>query len=175
MSAAKQQGCTTCFDVNYREHLWTPERAREVWQRLLKNVDIVGTSRSVSELVFGYIGTDEAILARYHEEFGCKVVCMTTREIMGVLRGAWSSIALSDGKIYHGKRFEFDAIDRFGTGDAFFAGLLYGYDQRGVEYGLNFGNAMCALAHTIEGDVAHVTPHEVEAILGDSVDLRVRR
>ena len=40
---------------------------------------------------------------------------------------------------------------------------------------LDFGNAYCALAHTIEGDVAHVTSAEVEALLREGPDVRLRR
>jgi 2-dehydro-3-deoxygluconokinase len=126
-------------------------------------------------MVFGYGGSDEDILKRYQADFGCKIVCLTTREILGVLRGAWSGIGLADGHIYRGRRYEFDVVDRFGTGDAFFAGFLYGYLEQGVDYALNFGNAACALAHTIEGDVARMAAHEVTAILNEGYDLRVRR
>lgn len=175
LTVARRLGCTTCFDVNYREHLWSAERARQVWETLLPHVDVVTTSRSVSEVVFGYSGADEAILKRYQNDFGCKVVCLTTREILGVLRGAWSSIGLMDRQIYRGQRYEFDVVDRFGTGDAFFAGFLYGYLERDVEYALNFGNAACALAHTIEGDVARMAAYEVDATLSEGYDLRIRR
>jgi 2-dehydro-3-deoxygluconokinase len=175
LKAAREQGCTTCFDVNYREHLWTPERARDAWRPLLPYVDIVATNRSVSEMVFGHSGTDEEIMHRYAEEFGCSTVCLTSREMNGVLRGAWSSAALKGGQITQGRRFEFDVVDRFGTGDAWFAGFLYGYLEGDIQFALDFSNALCALAHTIHGDVAHVSVQEVMQLLKDDRDFRVRR
>src|SRR5258708_948199 len=175
LQTARQHGCLTTFDVNYREHLWTEATARACWETLLPYVDVVVTNRSVSEAVFGFSGADEDIMRQYHDAFGCRVVCLTSREMMGVLRGAWSSIALADGNVMRGKRFEFDVIDRFGTGDAFFAGFVYGYLERDVAFGLNFGDAACALAHTVEGDVAHFSAAEVVALLNDNYDLRVRR
>ncbi len=175
LKTARQRGCLTTFDVNYREHLWTEATARACWETLLPFVDVVVTNRSVSEAVFGFTGTDEELMRQYHDAFGCRVVCLTSREMMGVLRGAWSSIALADGNVMRGKRFEFDVIDRFGTGDAFFAGFVYGYLERDVAFGLNFGDAACALAHTVEGDVAHFSAAEVVALLNDNYDLRVRR
>ena len=175
LRAARDAGCLTAFDVNYREHLWSEERAREAWSALLPLVDVVVTNRSVSEGVFGYAGTDEEMMRRYVEQFGSKVVVLTSREMFGILRGAWSSRALSEGEVVQGRRFEFDIVDRYGTGDAFLAGFLYGYTAEGVQYGLDFGNALCALAHTTEGDVAQVSPAEVEAMLGDDYSLRVRR
>lgn len=176
LHAARTQGCQVCFDVNYREHLWSPEEARQAWAELLPFVDIVATNRSVSEQVFGYQGTDEELLQQYSAEFGCRMVCLTNREILGVLHGAWSSLALQDGQVLQGSRFEFDAIDRFGTGDAWFAGVLYGLlEGEDPLFALNFGNALCALAHTIEGDVAHLSASEVRGLLSRGYDFRLRR
>lgn len=175
LRAARRNGCTTCFDVNYREHLWTPKTAREVWSHMLPMVDIAVTNRGVSEMVFGYTGTDEDLMRRYADEFGCRVVCFTSREMMGTEHGAWKSQALVEGRHIDGGSCSFDIIDRYGTGDAWFSGFLYGYDEQGPEFGLRFGNAVCALAHTIYGDIVHVTPEDVLAIMGDEVDLRVRR
>lgn len=173
--SARRNGCLTSFDVNYREHLWSPEEARNSFSSILPKVDILATSRGVSELVFGYSGTDEEIMRRYGDEFGCKLVCMTAREIIGLKQGAWSSKALTHGGVVCGRRREFEIVDRYGTGDAWFAGFLYGYMEHDVEFALNFGNASCALAHTIEGDVAHLRCEDVMAVMGDSTDLRVRR
>ena len=175
LRAARDEGCLTAFDVNYREHLWTEERAREVWSELLTLVDVVVTNRSVSEAVFGYRGTDEEIMRRYAEDFGSRVVVFTTREMFGILRGAWNSQALHEGEVLVGRRFEFDIVDRVGTGDAFMAGFVYGYMEQGVQYGLDFGNALCAIAHTLEGDVAQVSAAEVQAMLSDDYSLKVRR
>ncbi len=178
LKTARQEGCLTCFDVNYREHIWkTPQNALHCWEALLPYVDLVVTSRSVSGEVFGWTDpADETLLRRYAERFGCRFVTLTHREIMGVLRGAWRSVGLVDGQMVEGKRFEFDVIDRYGTGDAFFAGLLYGYLETGDPgYALDFGDAACALAHTVEGDVLHVSAAEVGAILTGTIDLRVKR
>jgi 2-dehydro-3-deoxygluconokinase len=175
LQAAKANGCLTSFDVNYREHLWTPQSARECWETLLPYVDILVTSQGVSQLVFGFDGSDEEIAQRYHEKFGCKLVAVTRREIDGILHGAWNSLACHEKEIFYGRRYEFDVIDRYGTGDVFFAGLLYGYLEKDVQFALDFGNAACALAHTLEGDVAHIRVEEVLPLLNDTIDLRVKR
>jgi hypothetical protein len=52
---------------------------------------------------------------------------------------------------------------------------VYGYVEQDVHYGLDFGNALCAIAHTLEGDVAQVSVAEVQAMLNDDYSLRVRR
>jgi 2-dehydro-3-deoxygluconokinase len=138
-------------------------------------VDILVTSQGVSQLVFGFGGTDEEIARQYHQAFGCKLVAVTRREINGILHGAWSSLAHHEKEIFYGRRYEFDVVDRYGTGDVFFAGLLYGYLEKDVQFALDFGNAACALAHTLEGDVAHIRVEEVLPLLNDVIDLRVKR
>jgi 2-dehydro-3-deoxygluconokinase len=175
LHTARALGCTTTFDMNYREHLWTVETARECWTALMPLVDVVVTNRSVSELIFGFDGSDEAIMRRYHEAFGTRTVCLTSREMMGVERGAWSSLAYHDGQVIAGRRYEFNIVDRYGTGDMFCAALLYGIAEGDLQFALDFADAACALAHTTEGDVVHMRPSEITALLGENIDLRVKR
>ncbi|MDX2162631.1 MAG: sugar kinase [bacterium] len=173
--AAKRKGCLTAFDVNFREHLWTNDAARAAWSALLPLVDVVITSQGVTQGIFGFSGTADETATWYQREFGSRIVVVTHREIPSIERGAWSSIALADGAFVQGKRFDFTIVDRIGTGDAFCAGLLFGLLESGIEYGLNFGNALCALAHTIEGDTALVSRAEVDALLRDDYHLRIKR
>ncbi|MFN8377468.1 MAG: sugar kinase [Anaerolineae bacterium] len=175
LKAAKQAGRVTSFDVNYREHLWTPATARACWDELLPLVDIVITSPGVSETIFGMQGTDEDIARQYFDRFGCRWVAVTRRTMDGLQHGGWSSLAWADGQWVQGKSFEFDIIDRYGSGDVFTAGLLYGFLEGDPAFALNFGNAACALAHTIEGDVAHLRAEEVIPLVNGTVDLRVKR
>jgi len=175
IAAAKRQGCKIAFDVNYREHLWSPERAREIQSKIIKNIDILITTQWDSEIVFGYKGSYEDIIKQFYDEFGCKIVAITLREVYDVLRGAWNTMVLHEGKIIHGKKYDIDVIDRFGAGDSWGSGFLYSYLTKGdVEFAANFGNALCALHHTIPGDVAHVTVQEVMAIMNKK-DFEVKR
>jgi 2-dehydro-3-deoxygluconokinase len=180
VSAAKQAGTTTAFDMNYREHLWTAPEARDCWLRLLPKIDVLVSNRNVSEQVLGYGGSDEDLLKRYAGEFGCELVCLTYRETLSSRRGAFRSVALSGGnlgggKLLEGVRREFDIVDRYGTGDAWLAGLLFGLDCQGAQHGLDFAGAMIALAHTVFGDVPFVTKKQVESVLSGHSGLDLRR
>jgi 2-dehydro-3-deoxygluconokinase len=175
IAAAKKAGCTVAFDVNYREHLWSTEQAKAVLSRIIKDVDILATTQWDSETVFGYTGSYEDIIRRFHDEFGCKIVAITLREVYDVLRGAWNTMVLHDGQIIRGRKFEMDQIDRFGAGDSWLAGFLYGWLQGDIEFAVNFGNAMCAMNHTIHGDVAHVTVDEVKALMHSTEMRDVKR
>lgn len=148
MAAARSTGCTVCFDVNHREHIKTSE---QVYRQVLPFVDVLVTNRSFSERTFGFQGSDEDLLRSYHREFGCNTVCLTSRCMQSAVRGSWSSMALHEGRVLAGSAICFDAVDRFGTGDAYFAGFLYGYLQGDVELGLEFGNTLCALAILLRG------------------------
>ena len=175
VAAARRQECLVAFDVNYREHLWAPQEARDVLSKIIESVDVLVSSRWHAETVFGYAGSDEEMMQRFHETFGCRVVAMTLREDHDVRHGTWDAAVLYENQVLRGRRYEVDLIDRFGGGDAWSAGFFFGYLTNGdVEYGLNFGNALCALNHTFPGDVAHVSPREVEALMA-SEGMHVRR
>jgi 2-dehydro-3-deoxygluconokinase len=174
--AAKEAGCTLCFDVNYRASLWPPVEALALYREILPAIDILVTNRAVAEDIFGYGGSDGDLLRAHRDEFGCEVVCLTYRHMQGLRRGTWSSTALFGDDVLTGREFAFDVVDRFGTGDAFFAGLLYAYDRDGdPQHALDFGNALCALAHTVEGDVAILSPDEVDALLEEDYSLITKR
>lgn len=178
VAAAKENNCLVGFDVNYREHLWSPQDAKMTQSEILKYVDILITTQWDSEIVFGYKGSYEDIIKRFHDDFGCKIVAITLREVYDVLRGAWNTMVYYDGAIFHGKKYDCDQIDRFGAGDSWGSGFLYGYlTTNDVAYAMNFGNALCALHHTIPGDVAHLTVEEVTALMNkkDSKEMEVKR
>ncbi|MCE5200342.1 MAG: sugar kinase [Armatimonadota bacterium] len=175
VNAAKRAGCRVCFDTNYREHLWDTDKARAAFVKILPFVDVIVVSRTIAEIVFGSSGTDEEIMRSFNSEFGCEMVLFTSREMDGLRRGGWSSKALYKGSIVQSDPIQFEIADRYGTGDAWFSGVIHGLVTHDIEYALDFGNALCALAHTILGDVASFSAEEVEAIMGGRVDLRVKR
>jgi 2-dehydro-3-deoxygluconokinase len=176
LGAAKQSGCLTCFDVNYRQTLWEPGDATHFYRAALSQVDILVTNRDISEKLLGFQGNDEELLRTYQREFGCQMILLTYREMQGLAYGSWRSLALHQDYIYAGKQFTFDVIDQYGTGDAFFAGFLSALqDTTDIQYALDFGDALCALAHTVEGDQAIFTSVEVKAVLDENYSLKIRR
>jgi 2-dehydro-3-deoxygluconokinase len=175
VQTAKKVNCRVCFDMNFRASLWKPEEAKGVYEEILPLVDILVTNRSVSQSILGFQGSDEELLEHYGKHFGCQTVCLTSRQMDGTKHGTWKSAALHGDGIAHGRPFQFDVVDRYGTGDAFFAGFLYGYLERDIQFALDFGNALCALSHTIEGDVIQVSVEDVMELLKGGSDFEVRR
>lgn len=173
--SAKAVGVPMCFDMNYRETIWKPRQARDLYRKVLPFVHVLVTNRWVSEKVMEYQGSDEDLLRRYHDEFGCSTVCLTSRLSLSVTSGGWESIGFHEGGVYQGRRFDFDIVNRFGTGDAFFAGFLFGLLERDITFALDLGNALCALAHTTEGDVIQTSADEAVRLAAGESALRLSR
>jgi len=161
INEAKKQGCKICFDINYRAKLWSAEEAKKCLSKILDKVDIIVTTQFDTEEVFGYKGSYEDIAKQLKEKFGCSVVAITLREVRTVLTGGWTSIALAD-KLYKGKTYDIEIVDRVGGGDAYTAGFIYGYLTGDVKKAVAYGDALAALEHSVPGDLSWFTEDEVK-------------
>ena len=88
--------------------------------------------------------------------------------------GKWRATVLSDGNFLESNIYEFEVVDRYGTGDAWTAGLLFGL-ERGTLNAINTGGALSALAHTIKGDVTQIKPNQLDDLLKGKSDFGPRR
>ena len=98
------------------------KKPRRCMSEIIQNVDILITTQWDSEIVFGYQGSYEEIIRRFHDDFGCQIVAITLREVYDVLRGAWNTMVLHEGNVLHGQKYDIDVIDRFGAGDSWGSG-----------------------------------------------------
>jgi len=160
LDLARESGTRTVFDLNYRSKLWSPGEARECYESLFDAVDVfVGPERDVD----GVLGREGDPVEQAHglaTDHGFDTVLVTQGE-----RGA---LALHDGEVYEQDAYEADTHDRIGTGDAFVGGFLARRLRGGtVPESLDYGTAAAALKRTIAGDVAVVTPEEVEAVIAE--------
>jgi 2-dehydro-3-deoxygluconokinase len=175
LEVAKQAGCTVSYDLNYRARLWTEEEARKCQEPLMEHIDVLFSTEEDTRKVLGITGEDYREVARkLAEKFDFKVVCITLREDVSVLRNRWTAIAYTEGKIYDDKTYDVEIVDRVGAGDSFTAGFIYGYLTGDVEKGVKYGNAYSALKHSIPGDANWNTLREVENLL-KSTSLRISR
>jgi len=176
MKAAKKAGCTVSYDLNYRKKLWTPTDAKKIQEPMMENVDILITTEEDTNVVFGIKEKDyETVAEKLAQTFKFKVVAITLREDLSVLRNNWTAIVYQDGKIIRDRKYEVEIVDRVGAGDSFTAGFLYGWVKlMDVEKGIQYGNAFAALKHTIPGDFNWSTLEEVEAQL-KGAGLRISR
>lgn len=155
LNGRAEGGYRTSFDINYRAKLWTPERAREVLESLLGQVDFLVSTADDAALIFGWDGAPEATIEAFHGRFGNEIVVLTLAEGGAV---GWSA---ETGFLYT-KPYAVEPVDRLGAGDAFDAGLLYGLLREDLPAGLSYGTALSALSLSERGDMTWSTLDEVK-------------
>ncbi|MHB1133811.1 MAG: sugar kinase [Chloroflexota bacterium] len=172
MLAAKAAGCKVSFDPNMRFNLWTVEEARRAFLELVPLADILFSPAEALDLFFGIKGEPFAAAQEARRRFGLALVVMGRRESLGQVRGAWSSAVVGE-RVWEGERREFEIVDRIGTGDAYAAGFFHGYLDGDLAKAVAWGDAMCALKHTIPGDLPWLTASEVaELVAGSTRSIR---
>ncbi len=158
LRAAGEAGVTRSFDLNYRAKLWSPEDARKAYEELFAEIDLLFAPYRDARSVLGRDGEAIEVAHGLAAEFDFETVVVT--------RGTEGAIALRDGEVHQQKVFEAETFDAIGTGDAFVAGFLANRLRGGgVADALEWAAATAALKRTIGGDLAVVTPEEVEAVV----------
>jgi 2-dehydro-3-deoxygluconokinase len=164
--AARELGLLTSYDLNFRGRLWTADQARATQEPLMEYVDVLITTEEDAETVLGITGQDYTEVARrLADRYGFKVVTITIRGDLSVLRNSWTAIAYADGSVVDDRVYELELVDRVGGGDAYAAGFLYGLLTGDVEKGVRYGNAFSALKQASWEDFNYATLVEVEAQL----------
>lgn len=163
----KQNGVAISFDVNYRAALWTEEEAKKVICSILPLVDILFVSEETSRRMMQKTGTLDEIMASYANDYGCKIVATTRREVVSPTKHNFGSKIYFDGKFYEEPHYKnIEVIDRVGSGDAYVAGVLYGILSGGdIEYAMSVGNALSAIKNTVSGDMSISSIDEVMSVI----------
>lgn len=163
----KEHGAVISFDVNYRATLWNEETAKNVIKKILPLVDILFVSEESSRRMFQKTGELCDIMKSYSEEYGCKIVATTKREVISPTKHNFSSQIYYNGEIYAEEPYEnIEVIDRVGSGDAYVAGVLYGLlAHSDVRKALEIGNAMSAVKNTVSGDMSASSISEIEDVI----------
>lgn len=166
---ARAKGIKVSGDINYRRNLWQyGKSAREVMPALIEQTDIVVAGTTDFENCAGIKGADFLDSCRRAMEHfpNIKKITSTHRESVSSSHNRMHA-QLWDGKVnYTSQTYDLTHIvDRVGTGDAYMAGLIYGWlKNKSDQDTLEFAIAACALKHSVPGDVNLVTVAEVEAL-----------
>jgi len=163
---ARKAGIKVSIDLNYRAHLWSQEKAREVMTELVDAADILITSEEDTERVFGIKKDDyEEVAKALADQFHLEAVAITLRETPSVQQNTWTAIVYANGKIHRGPKFKIEIVDRVGAGDSFSGGFLFGYLHDGPAAAVRYGVAISALKQTNPGDLCWATREETERLL----------
>jgi len=154
---ARELDCKVCFDVNYRSLLWPAEEACAACRKILPHVNICVATE-----------TDAAMLAGEELEAGdlAMKLCNTWElEAAVVTCGVEGSAAFDGTQRLRSEGYDVQVVNRIGAGDAFDAGLLYGYITADLRAGLEIGSAMAALKMTIPQNIPLVELTDIQSLL----------
>jgi 2-dehydro-3-deoxygluconokinase len=160
LQTAREAGTRTVFDLNYRSKLWSPTAARETCTEILNLIDIFIVAERDAQTVLGYEEDAHECASAIADDYGIDTVVVT--------QGAEGAVAIHDGERFDQQAFSADTLDPIGTGDAFVGGFLARQlADDTVPEALAYGAAVAALKRTITGDIATITPKEVDSLLAD--------
>ena len=187
--AAKEKGLTVSCDLNYRNKLWSREKAGKVMGELCKYVDVCIANEEDAADVFGIraANTDvtkgkvdhegyKDVAKQLADRFGFSKVAITLRTSISANDNNWAAM-LYDGKDYYfSKEYPIHIVDRVGGGDSFGGGLIYScMNDYAPQETIEFAVAASCLKHTIEGDFNMVSVDEVKKLAGGDGSGRVQR
>ena len=165
LARAKQRGIQVCFDVNYRELVWSREEAAAALRDLLPFVDLLVATESDMAMLAGGSSVAESL----------RHVCGEHPVKVAVTTFANGGCQAFDGEHMHtAPSHPTTVVNRLGAGDAFVAGLLYGYVTRDLPTGLAYGSAMAALKMTIPQNTPLIDQQDVERLLNGQKQALVR-
>ena len=117
---AKSTGTQVVFDCNHRARLWSTDEARSFVAPLLDDVDVLFLKADEARSILGLAGEPAEIVERLRGDHGIEIVVLSL--------GGDGAIA-SDGTIAQAPAIPVQIVNRFGMGDAFIAGFLYGHKR----------------------------------------------
>ena len=190
LKAAKKNGATTSYDLNYRATLWSKEEARAAAEQLMPYIDVILGNEEDFDTMLGIKaeGTDEnfsSIDPQNYRKVAEKVmekyphiqaVGTSLREVKTALLNNWQGCMMTKDGFFVSRKYEnIEINDRVGGGDSFASamiwGMLEGHDDQSV---IDFATAYSALCHTIRNDWNLVSRAEAEALAAGG-SARVKR
>ena len=187
--AAKAKGITVSCDLNYRNKLWSKEKAGEVMAKLCEYVDVCIANEEDANDVFGIKAKDtdvttgkvnhegyKDVAKQLADRFGFKKVAITLRGSISANDNNWAAMLYDGNDFYFSKNYLIHIVDRVGGGDSFGAGLIYSMiNNYGSQETIEFAVAASCLKHSIEGDFNMVSVDEVKKLAGGDGSGRVQR
>ncbi|MGN8645956.1 PfkB family carbohydrate kinase [Gracilibacillus sp. HCP3S3_G5_1] len=167
MEKARDRGIKVSFDFNYRSKLWSLEQASGVIQEILPFVDIAFCNDLDALHLLGLEQQDD-LTAYYlniqHKYPNIVLLASTTRNVESASKHFLLGNLFMKGCLARSIEYEIDpVVDRIGGGDAYAAGVIYGYlNNWSAENTVSFATANAVLKHTIRGDGNLFSAEEVE-------------
>jgi len=154
------------FDVNYRASLWSPADARRFLDAVLPDVRYLFLGQAEARTVFNLTGTTEQTLEA--------LARLAPRATVSLQLGEAGAAVLDANRLYRPRHVPaVQVVDPIGAGDAYAAGFLWAVLQkRELQEAVDVGTAVGALKCSMWGDIALITPRDVEEVLAGGPDVR---
>lgn len=187
--AAREAGATISCDLNYRNKLWSKEKAGKVMGELCQYVDVCIANEEDAADVFGIhaANTDitsgcvneegyKEVAKQLADRFGFQKVAITLRESISANDNNWSAMLYDGTSFFFSKKYKVHIVDRVGGGDSFGGGLICAsLNGLSSQETIEFAVAASCLKHSIEGDFNLVSIEEVQKLAGGDGSGRVQR
>jgi 2-dehydro-3-deoxygluconokinase len=180
IEAASKLGLTISGDINYRRNLWQYGKSvEEVMPPLIAKTHMIIGGATDFKNSLNIVGNDyeDACIKVQKAYPTVRKLGFTYRDSISASHNKVQAILWTGEKLIKSKVHDLtNIVDRIGAGDAFMAGLIYGWchklsDQETIE----FAAAACAFKHSIEGDVNLATVEEVNTLVeGENVGKLLR-
>ncbi|GHT10232.1 hypothetical protein AGMMS49532_09760 [Endomicrobiia bacterium] len=186
---AKEKKITVSCDLNYRNKLWSKEKAGRIMGELCKYVnvcianeedagDIFGIKAKHTDITTGKINHEgyKEVAQELKTRFNFSKVAITLRSSISASDNRWAAMLYDGKEFFFSREYLIHIIDRVGGGDSFGAGLIYSSinDYAGQKT-IEFAVAASCLKHSIEGDYNQVSVDEVKKLAGGNASGRVER
>jgi 2-dehydro-3-deoxygluconokinase len=160
------EAAAVSFDVNYRAALWSPAEARNFAESILHRARYIFLGRTEAHTVFGLDGETESVLGTLARR--------APKAVIALLEGAAGSTVIDGGQIWRPTiQHSVHVVDPIGAGDAYVAGFLWGaLRERSLQDTVNVAATVAALKCSNWGDVALVTPRDIDDALAGGPDIR---
>lgn len=179
LKEARKRGITTSGDINYRRNLWQyGKQPLDIMPGLVELTDIVIGGRVDLENCLGIKDEDwkvncEKVKDTYPH---IKAFSKTIRNAITASRNELTAVLYTEGTMYTSKTYEMkNIVDRIGGGDAFMAGLIYGFLNLESQETIEYAVAASVLKHSTIGDVNLSSKEEVQELVnGNNVGRLLR-
>src|SRR5437763_3266671 len=93
VARARAQGTPGSLDLNYREALWRGRDPQPVIEPLAQGVDVLIGNPAAVRVMLGVAAENDCEVARrIAGRCGCRVVALTSREVLGAREHGWSAV-----------------------------------------------------------------------------------
>lgn len=187
VSYCKNKNIKISVDLNFRSKLWSYKDFKNVMIDLIKDSylcigwidfyrnddDFVPVSFNSEEEELEYFSTR---LSKMSEELNIKYIATTIRETVSTSKNTLRGFIFDGENFVHSKKYEFEIIDRVGSGDAFAAGLISELIQdKEINEAIEFAVCAGVYKHTINGDACIASYDEIKGISNGMVSGGVSR